>query len=363
MKLTRLEQVYASLLLIVLGAIVIHAPLSVGLGSICPHYGLLIKSWKEIVLTVASMIAVFLITKRHLWQVLLKDTLVRLIAVYSLLHILLAAFDGLSQVTLAGLLIDLRYVGYFLLIYILMLIAPIYRIRFIVVAFIGALIVVGFGVLQLFLPHDVLKYIGYSRLTISPYLTVDQNPDYIRINSTLRGPNPLGAYTVIAIAGITSFAAKLGSRINTPERRYGLIALFTASLIVLWVSYSRSALIAAVIMLVIITGIVYGKKLPAKNIVTISGVVVVLTIGLIALGGTNFVNNVILHDNPRTGSSLTSNQGHLSSLQHGLSNALAQPFGAGIGSTGSASLYGTTGMIIVSQYIYDYHRPFMVVEK
>jgi hypothetical protein len=356
MKLSLLERIYGGLLLVVFAGIVIHAPLSVGFGTLWPHYSLLIKSWKEIILIVASVLALIIVTRRQLWQVLAADILVRLVASYTLLHIILALCGSVSKAVLAGLLIDLRYIGFFLLVYILMKIAPVYRLRLLTTVAIGALVVIGFGALQLFLPHDILKYIGYSRETIPPYLTVDKNPDYVRISSTLRGPNPLGAYTVIVLAVLGSIATKLRGRFKTSARRWSFVAMVIASMVVLWVSYSRSALIAAFAALGIVMTVMYSKGLSRRRAVIIGATVAMLTIGTVGLGGKNFFDNVILHDNPTTGSVMKSDQGHLSSLQQGFSNMLTQPFGAGIGSTGSASLYGNRGDIIENQYLFVAHE-------
>jgi hypothetical protein len=57
MKLNRLEKTFIVLLLVVFGGIVIHAPLSVGLGTLFPDYSLLIKSWKEILLVISLVLA------------------------------------------------------------------------------------------------------------------------------------------------------------------------------------------------------------------------------------------------------------------------------------------------------------------
>ena len=69
-----------------------------------------------------------------------------------------------------------------------------------------------------------------------------------------------------------------------------------------------------------------------------------------------FVSNVILHENPSEGSDVNSNQGHIDSLQDGAMRMVLQPFGAGIGSTGSASLYSDTPLIIENQYLFIAHE-------
>ena len=68
MKLLGLEKLYAIIILIIFGGIVLHAPLSVGFGVLFPEYALLIKSWKELLMLALIPMAIALITKRQLWQ-------------------------------------------------------------------------------------------------------------------------------------------------------------------------------------------------------------------------------------------------------------------------------------------------------
>lgn len=357
MKLHRLETLYATMLLVIFGGIVLQAPLSVGLGTLLPDYSLLIKSWKEILMVALVPIACLLVTRHKLWAELLHDWVFRLIAAYAALHIVVGAllYKGLLE-TMAGLAIDLRYIVFFGLVYILVRIRPDYRRRMLVVAAIGATVVVGFGVLQLFLPPDILKYIGYSTKTIVPYLTVDKNHDFIRINSTLRGPNPVGAYVVIVLAALASVLARQTARLRTPLRRWAYVGMTITSFVVLWVSYSRSAYIGALIALGIVLVATVGRRVSARWWVIGCVVVFALVGGLLAAKGNSFISNTLLHENPQGGSSTTSNEGHAQSLQAGFNDLLHHPFGTGVGSTGSASLYGQAPTIVENQYLFIGHE-------
>jgi hypothetical protein len=82
----------------------------------------------------------------------------------------------------------------------------------------------------------------------------------------------------------------------------------------------------------------------------------VIASGLYLGRHTTFVSNVILHENPVVGSSLNSNQGHISSLQDGVNRLLTQPFGDGVGTTGSASLSTDAPLIIENQYLFVAHE-------
>ena len=350
--------VLATLLLVILGGVVIHAPLSVFFGSIWPEYALYIKAWKEVLLGVAAVVATYVATQSKLWPVLLRDRLLQLMVVYVALHatLLLVFWTG-WQATVAGLLIDLRFIGYFMAVYILLRVAPGWRRPFIVTAIAGAAVVIGFGVLQLFLPHDILRHIGYDKqTTIAPYLTVDRNYDFIRINSTLRGPNPLGAYAAIVLAAIAAAMATGVLYLRSKKQLALTVAGSIAALAVLWVSYSRSALGGALIAVGLVGLIAYGKLIHRYVWISLIALMVI-TGGLFYVArDTDFVSIVILHEDPNEGGQVNSNDGHLESFMEGLDRMLRQPLGAGVGSTGSASLLSDDSIIIENHYLFVAHE-------
>ena len=359
MKLAWLTSVYAVILLIIFGGIVVHAPLTVWLGTVFPDYSPLIKSWKEILMIPAALLAGVLVTRQGLWRELSRDWLFRLIVAYALLHIVLAIIlpqDTLAQ--LAGFAIDLRYVLFFGLVYVLIRLAPQWRKQIVYVGAIGAVIVVGFATLQLFLPKDTLSYIGYSKQTIAPYLTVDENPDFIRYSSTLRGPNPLGAYAGIVLGMITALLVRRKLPLERKKVLWATVAITACSLVAAWINYSRSALVAAIVTVLIVLGVTMLRRMSRRAWLAVGVVFVILAGSLAAAWESNFVSNVILHENPTTGAEVSSNDGHVESLIFGVGRLVAQPFGAGIGSTGSASLYDDDegGVIIENQYLYIAHE-------
>ncbi|MDB5161600.1 MAG: rane protein of unknown function [Candidatus Saccharibacteria bacterium] len=355
-KLTFIDKLFVGILLVIFGGIVLHAPLSVGLSTLFPSAEVLIKSWKEILMLLAGVLMLVILYERKQWK-LLKSPLILAIAGYGLLHLLLLVVfpQGLTA-AIAGLFIDLRYLIFFVLVYVAVSLYPTLRRPFIITFFAGAFVVAAFALLQVFvLPHDILKYIGYNKTTIAPYLTVDQNPQYVRINSTLRGPNPLGAYAGIVIALV--FAAWLRLKQAKPQRqKLAISVIVIGSFVALWASYSRSAVFAAVAAIGIIALATVGRKIPRK--VWIISVVIIFAVAgaLIAARGTNFVSNVLLHENASTGASVNSNQGHVESLQEGVDRTVHQPLGGGIGSTGSASLYGTQPLIVENQFLFIAHE-------
>lgn len=357
MKSNLLVRAYALILLIIFGGIVLHAPMSVGLGSLYPQADLLIKSWKEILMFLATLLALWLVWQKRIWNELLSDRIFQVAILYIAVHLVTAsAFLMGVAATIAGLMIDLRYIVFFILVYICIKLAPECRKLFLQVGAAGAAIVIGFGVLQLFLPADILVHIGYNENTIQPYLTVDKNPDFIRINSTLRGPNPLGAYIVIVLGLLT--AAVMRRRIDIHQPRQTLIAGVFAfcSLVVLWVSYSRSAVAAAGVT-VFLTIVIAGRSLISRRLWVAGCIIFFALVGGIILGREHsFVENVVLHENDEGGSAISSNDDHFHSLIDGANRMLHQPVGAGIGSTGSASLFSDKPLIIENQYLFIAHE-------
>lgn len=351
-----LEKTYIGILSVIFGGIVLHAPFIVGFGTLFPDYDLVLKSWKEILMGVAAIIAVFLLYKNKRLN-LLKNPLVIAIAAYGALHLaLIPLFYSEATPVLAGLLIDLRYLLFFVLVLVAIHLYPEYRKLFIKVGIAGALVVLVFALLQVFiLPHDILKYIGYNINTIVPYLTVDQNHDFIRISSTLRGPNPLGAYAGVVLALIVAALAK--HKVRKERWPLTIVTILSAGgVVALWASYSRSALVAALVAIVIVLAITAARRLSTRAWVIGLGILIVLAGALFIAKDSHFISNVLLHEDPVGGSTISSNEGHVESLKDGLARMIYQPLGAGIGSTGSASLLGDEAVIIENQYLFTAHE-------
>lgn len=356
----------ATLLLVAFGLIVVHAPLTVFIGTRIPELDIVIKAWKEPLI----LLSLGLIVAGLVWQKQLNsfrhDILLWVMSGYVMLHIVIALlFNSMFALIqpwmlaslVAGLAIDLRYILFFMAVYLLVRTYPSYRRRFLKVSVIGAIVVVGFALLQQFLPHDILKHIGYSAETIAPYLTVDKNYDFIRINSTLRGPNPLGAYAAIVFVGCVAYVLYRWQELKKQRAKLGLfILLLIGSTVALWTSYSRSAVIAAAIGVAAVLLVRFARSIRPHHVLAIIGVSAAVGVGVYLARDSAFVHNVILHDNPTTGAELTSNTAHAESLFEGTERMLRQPFGAGIGSTGSASLYGDSPLIIENQYLFIAHE-------
>lgn len=354
----RLSSIYEWGLLAVLFLIVIHAPLAVGFGSLFPDYATPIKAWKEVVLGVLGVVAILLIHRHKLWRTVLYDKLLLFCLLFIDLHLLLAlmGLDDTSPVV-AGLMIDLRFIVMFMLMYVLVLIRPDSLRRIIRVVAAGAVVVIGFGLLQVtVLPDNVLSRLGYSNDTITPYTTIDRNPDFVRINSTLRGPNPLGALMVIYIALMGAFMLRRAYMADM-KRRVVAGGAIVGAVAVLFASFSRSAYAGAVAA-VLTVGLAVRR--PSRRMLSVgAAVIVVLGVAAFYVSSTDWFSNVVLHENPESSVVQKSNTGHIESLINSGRRVIIEPFGAGIGSTGSASLYDgnpSNDVVIENYYFFVAHE-------
>lgn len=357
MKRVLFELFPAWLLLAVFGFIVLHAPITVAVSANWPDIGLYVKAWKELLILLAGLLLLVDFVWTGYWRKIIHDKLLWAAGAFIIIHLLaLAVSHGSWQSLVSGLMIDLRYVAYFVLVYLFVRRHPSYQASFLRVGVAGAVIVIGFTLLQLTLPHDFLKYLGYGPDTIQPYLTVDKNYDFIRQISTLRGPNPLGAYAIMVVAAVVAYVS-MGMHTSPSRRDKCLFALFAiGGPVALWVSYSRGALLGAGVAIIIVLFVAFWRRVSLKVWLAL-GIVMVAAVGVLYLiRDTSFFQNVVLHNNPTTGAAVDSNQGHVDSVQTGIVRTLAEPWGAGIGSTGSASLFGSDPVVIENQFLFIAHE-------
>lgn len=355
-----IESVVAWLLLFIFALIIVHAPLIVYVGSHFPPLAVAVKTWKEVLMVLALVLMTIEVSRKHKWQVFTRDKLFWVIMAYVVLHFVALTWTrtGMAAVW-AGLAIDLRYILYLGLVYAFLTLYPHWKQSFKKIAIMGAIVVIGFACLEILLPRDALRALGYGHATIEPYLTVDKNPAFVRYNSTLRGPNPLGAYAAGVVAVFTAFLLPRWKKLSA-KQRWGYAAAGVASLVALYVSYSRSAYLGAAAGVATALAVYYGRGLTRW----LHGwrvrvlVVAVLVLGIVGYSArnTNFVQNVVIHNNPTTGAAIDSNTGHLTSLEKGMAQVVHEPLGAGVGSSGSASLFTAAPTIIENQYLVIAHE-------
>lgn len=319
------------------------------------------KAWKEILLSILVLIVIiqsFVDVKmfKHFW----KSWTTRLILAYGLLHVFVALLIGNQASPLAfGLAINLRIVSIFLVGSVVFYYIRPDKKELIRLLIVPACLVVVFGLLQMFiLPYDLLSYFGYKEgVTIAPFNTIDQQIDQLRIMSTLRGPNPLGAYLILPGVLLVGLLVAILDRTKKDSTRIilrkfvGLSVVFIGLLIILYGSHSRSAWLGFVIS----AGVYLMVKLSTKwRLILVSvGLVAVIigSVGIYQLRDTSFVQNVILHDNPEIGPVQTSNSDHTLAIKNALGDIKQDPLtGCAPGCAGPASFYDPDGAKLSENY-------------
>lgn len=342
------------LLALVFFGLAFHAPMTVLVSTHFEAVSLIAKSWKEIVLLLVFGLLVWQISLQKLWPLIARDRLVQLVAAYAAIHLLFVVglYFSSTKSLLAGLEIDLRGALVFCETYVaIRYLWPSMRGPLLRAIALASVVIVGFAVGQLFLPRDFLAHFGYSEQTIRPFLTVDKAPGLTRENSTLRGPNPLGAYAASLLLFLAAWWYVRKATLDTRAKQLSFYGLGIASVIALVVSYSRSAWLGFLCALV--AAIVFTLRTRAHRGTWIAMAIVVCASigGLFALRSDPTVSTIFFHNNPN-GSSVKSDDQHAASLAEGAKTVLTHPLGLGIGSAGSASLLSNKPTIVENQYLF-----------
>ncbi|GAC1387385.1 MAG: hypothetical protein NVS1B7_1400 [Candidatus Saccharimonadales bacterium] len=198
-----------------------------------------------------------------------------------------------------------------------------------------ALIVVVFGLIQAwFLPPRFLEHFGYSLLTLLPFQYVDNKPQFLRIQSTLRGANPLGAYLVIIIAAL----GVLLIRVKHKSARLWVGGFFAASVLALFYTYSRSAFIGSIVSGACIAFALLSKACRKKMIIFGLVLIVLAPLGLQSFWRSSAVQNTLLHTEVSAKNHVNSNGQRLQYEKQSFKEFINEPLGRGPGTAGPASI-------------------------
>lgn len=336
----RIRRALNSLIIVILLLVPFHAILTVWAASIVGHYTLL-RLWEEVLLLLIGIGSVYLLcVEKELRKIIFGSWATKLIALYIGVQLVwgLAAYATHHVDAKAlgyGLIVNVRFLLFFLAAWRAALHVPALHTRWPRFVFWPAVVVVVFGLLQYFaLPYDFMKHLGYSASTIYPYETINHNVHYIRIMSSLRGANPLGAYMVVVLGVLAAFY------LRAKKKQLWHILLGVGGVLALVLSFSRSAWIGAVL-----TGLVLlwlGLRTERARRILLAGVI---ACGLAAIGAVlAFRNNAsfqnaFFHTSDTSTIAVSSNQGHESALKSGVRDILYEPLGRGPGTAGPASVY------------------------
>lgn len=354
MRYPRVPHVTLPQLLVALVLVIVpfHAFVTVWGSTVFGHYTVL-RLWDDVLAFIMIVVAsTWLAREAKLRQWFFGSLLVRLILAYIGLVVLLGCVsyvkgDVTLKALMYGVLVDVRFFAWFLVVFLTAQRYPWLRTHWMRLLVVPAMIVVLFGVLQYtVLPHQFLAHFGYGPKTIAPIETINHNSHYIRVQSTLRGANPLGAYIVVTVAAIAAALVRDRRKIM-----FGVLAV--ATLIALYASGSRSAWIGTMLA----GGIVAWFALPQGQLRQWFGVAAV---ALVVLAGSTFLllrnnvsfQNAVLHTQNHSKVSVSSNAAHASAVSNGIQDVLHQPLGDGPGTAGPASAYNGSHPVRIAEDYY-----------
>jgi hypothetical protein len=337
----RLVATVKLIILFILLILPFHEFLTTWLASNLGHINLF-RVWKEIVLILISPIVIYLaLINKKLKNWLIKDRLILLILLFAVIAIILGIYGYLHKnvdlaALAAGLIIDLRFFLIFLFTLVITQYTDFFKKYWKQILIYPALVVILFGIAQLFLPLNFLSHFGYGPNTIPVFQTVDSQLSIHRIQSTLRGANPLGAYLILIIPIFIFFST-----------RDLVVRLFSSvlSLAALYFTYSRSAYIGFILT----AGIIFYylkfenhawaiKYKKAFYYLITTGLVIILAAFLIFRNNSS-LDNVLFHTNKNSTVATSSNSVRFSNLRVNASNFLHHPLGQGVGIAGPASAH------------------------
>lgn len=348
---SKLTNLLAWTILAILALMPLHAFLTTWLGS---NFGSLDlwRAWKEFIiigLLLGSL--VLLIQDKPLRHQFLGNRLIRLIFLFSLIALLRTAYGynaGIisDQSLLFGIGVGLRYLTFFVVVWLVAQKTNLLHRLWQRAVSIPAGIVIIYGLVQQFvLDKNFLTHFGYSQTTILPYQTVDLKDGYVRAQSLLRGPNPLGIYLSFVITFIVGQFYRFKS-----SRFWSGWALLSAT-VLLFFTYSRSAWISTVISIGVWLMITLPKKY-LKRIASIGLISLALLAALVFIArDVNFIQNAFFHTDETSRSSQSSNQARGTALVNGLKDVRENPLGQGLGTAGPASARNKQVKIAENYYI------------
>ncbi len=206
------------------------------------------------------------------------------------------------------------------------------------------------GVLQYLLPKDLLTNFGYSlERGVRLAFFIDDNPALPRIMSTLREPNALGAYLLLPI----SLLVALIPRIRDQAHRLIIFGALTLHVLALFLTFSRSAWLGALLAVSIVLWWSYKRKfnLAVKKYWPVFVVVVILlgTAGF-TVRNSQFFREYISHATVEEVEDLDSNDYHILLVREGIEGVIEQPLGHGPGTAGLASIKNPGGGQLTENY-------------
>lgn len=312
------------------------------------------KVWKDVVLLAVTLFTICLVwwqgkaTRAYRWMVAAST-------LYCLLHLVLWAVhpDIYDRSALVGLMYNMRLPLSLVLGVSLAALLPKFAFSSVMkIALCASTIVAFLGVVQYFLPGDVMTHFGYAiDRGVRPAFYIDNNTDLPpRIISTLREPNALGAYLIVPATALWALMLRVSDR----NKRLLLGGSFALHMLALFLTFSRSAWAAVALSLVLVTWWQYRSLFTAilRRFWPVAvGLVVIAAGGLYAIRDTSFFQSYVIHSNQsETVDDLDSNDYHALFIRQGLEGIAEDPLGYGPGTAGLASIQNPAGSFLTENY-------------
>ncbi len=330
----RLNRIASYLVAAILVLLPFHALLTTWAGSNLGYLDVF-RLWKELLMIPLAVLALWLLhLNKAFQQQLVRSWLLRFIGLYTLLFIgfgLYTIFTDRAtlEAVLYSWIVNLRFLWWFVVVWIIARADPLITQQWPKLLFIPASLVVLFGLLQRFLlPADFLQHFGYGPDTIPATQTIDGKSSYQRIQSTLRGANPFGAYLLFVVTAV----------IASLRRMPWLVGLAAVASVALFFTYSRSAWIGLVVSLAVLGFLQLSSKRGRQ--VMIVSLVLALTLGVAGIWQfqhNDALQNAVFHSDENSQSSQSSNEARSTALVTATKDIIAEPLGRGPGTAGPAS--------------------------
>ena len=333
-----------------------HAFLTVWVSSLTGHY-ITLRLWKEVLLIILVAVASYLFFAFKDKLTDFDSKLWWLIGAYVVIHFIwgTVAYSNHNvdlKALVYALISNLRFLAFFVVIWIISRHSKLLSDNWQKIIILPAAVVAIFGAIQEYLPANFLEHFGYSFLTILPYQYVDNNSLFLRVQSTLRGANPLGAYLVLVIVILLATTIIRERKFSIHDFYSSKFLLTIAATVTLFFTYSRAAWLGIIFSGATLFFITQHNKPLFKRYFGLGAVtLIILSVGIAAnISHNKSIQNAVLHTSQSSKSSVTSNESHIAKLKVGAKEVAMEPFGRGSGSAGPASVYNNHPARIAENY-------------
>lgn len=320
-----------------------HAFITIWAGSIF-GYQLLFQAWKEALIGGISLVLLWILYKKPELRERLKNPLVYLVGLYIGISLIVTAVTNPPFLPmLVGFKTNIAMLIVFIAAY---LVASLkFKHQIVKTFLVASAVVIGFGLLQAYLlPKDFLAHFGYGADTLAPYTLVDPAINAIRISSTLGGANQLGAFLILPICISVVLMFK--------NFRWWQPLFLGAGSLVVWNTYSRSALLGLLVGLFITLILCIRKNLRLPLLLV--GVVIAaigIEAAILSSPKNDDLQYYIFHQSIENSNGEGSSDLHQIALSKSIEKIKSHPWGEGLGSAGPASFYSEEVFIPESWYL------------